>query len=298
MKSVTRRPENFHPRPHNGIWEGLEHLCRNTGSTKSLQGRRFWGCITTDGQKRKSENWISTILLSTLLLQEYLTSRGHAGRHDAPVLQSLIHDYPERTFLRLSRSCGYRWDENYDDTIRKLIQYVPQRQKGRRQDGNKEDPIPVVLKTDGQTLDKSKQCTYCPRWCKEFVFLYNCWISLFLFVAISSYWTRISRSHTFHIYDVVLRLIDVGRLISMTLLLLIVIGNHYGSSCTNLGRIQPAIKEPDFVALWIVWFWVHGAFYSLYRIVFFLSVFSLYFTLVFPVSLDACLVPVRNCQTS
>jgi len=50
-------------------------------------------------------------------------------------------------------------DENYDDTIRKLIQYVPQRQKGRRQDGSKKDP--VILKTDSKVIDKSKQCTYC-----------------------------------------------------------------------------------------------------------------------------------------
>jgi len=48
-------------------------------------------------------------------------------------------------------------EESYDDTIRKLIQYAPQRQKGRKQGDTKEDP--VVLKTD--KIDTSKKCKYC-----------------------------------------------------------------------------------------------------------------------------------------
>jgi len=50
-------------------------------------------------------------------------------------------------------------DGNYDDTIRKLIEYVPMRQKGRKHEGTKDEP--VVLKTEGKALDKSKQCKYC-----------------------------------------------------------------------------------------------------------------------------------------
>ena len=51
-------------------------------------------------------------------------------------------------------------DINYDDVIRKLIQYIPQRQKGRPTDGGKDDP--VVLKVD-KKVDTSKQCTYCQK---------------------------------------------------------------------------------------------------------------------------------------
>jgi len=50
-------------------------------------------------------------------------------------------------------------EESYDDTIRKLIQYVPLRQKSRKQEGTKEDP--VVLKTEKKQLDPSKTCRYC-----------------------------------------------------------------------------------------------------------------------------------------
>jgi len=50
-------------------------------------------------------------------------------------------------------------EESYDDTIRKLIQYVPLRQKSRKQEGTKEDP--VVLKTEKKTLNTSKKCKYC-----------------------------------------------------------------------------------------------------------------------------------------
>jgi len=52
---------------------------------------------------------------------------------------------------------------SYDNVIRKLIQYIPQRQKGRHSDnGSKDDP--VVLKADSKkTLDTSKQCTYCQK---------------------------------------------------------------------------------------------------------------------------------------
>jgi len=48
-------------------------------------------------------------------------------------------------------------DENYDDIIRKLLQYIPLRQKGREQGETKEDP--VILKTD--KVDTSKKCKYC-----------------------------------------------------------------------------------------------------------------------------------------
>ena len=48
-------------------------------------------------------------------------------------------------------------DVSYDNVIRKLIQYVPLRQKGRKQGETKEDP--VVLKTD--KIDTSKKCKYC-----------------------------------------------------------------------------------------------------------------------------------------
>jgi len=34
----------------------------------------------------------------------------------------------------------------------------------------------------------------------------------------------------------------------------IVFGNYYGSCCTNHGRYQFSIKEPDIIALWIVLF--------------------------------------------
>jgi len=51
-------------------------------------------------------------------------------------------------------------DISYDDVIRKLIQYIPQRQKGRK-GGNTDEP--VVLKADGKKLDTSKQCTYCQK---------------------------------------------------------------------------------------------------------------------------------------
>ena len=54
-------------------------------------------------------------------------------------------------------------DISYDDVIRKLIQYIPQRQKGRRTDGGGSKDDPVVLKADKKTLDTSKQCTYCQK---------------------------------------------------------------------------------------------------------------------------------------
>jgi len=47
-------------------------------------------------------------------------------------------------------------DINYDDVVQKLIQYVPLRQKGRKQGDTKEDP--VVLKAQ---IDTSKKCKYC-----------------------------------------------------------------------------------------------------------------------------------------
>ena len=50
-------------------------------------------------------------------------------------------------------------EKSYDDTICKLIQYIPLRQKSRRQNGTKEDP--VVLKTEKKPLDTSKKCKYC-----------------------------------------------------------------------------------------------------------------------------------------
>jgi len=49
---------------------------------------------------------------------------------------------------------------SYGDISRQVRLYVPARQKGaRKKEGTKDEP--VVLKTDGKTLDKSKQCTYC-----------------------------------------------------------------------------------------------------------------------------------------
>jgi len=48
-------------------------------------------------------------------------------------------------------------EENYNDVIRKLMQYIPLRQKGRKQGETKEDP--VVLKID--KVDISKKCKYC-----------------------------------------------------------------------------------------------------------------------------------------
>jgi len=47
-------------------------------------------------------------------------------------------------------------EENYDDVIQKLMQYIPLRQKGRKQGETKEDP--VVLKAQ---VDTSKKCKYC-----------------------------------------------------------------------------------------------------------------------------------------
>ena len=47
-------------------------------------------------------------------------------------------------------------DVSYDDVVRKLIQYGPLRQKGRKQGEMKEDS--VVLKAQ---LDTSKKCKYC-----------------------------------------------------------------------------------------------------------------------------------------
>jgi len=49
-------------------------------------------------------------------------------------------------------------DDTYDDTVHKLIEYVPLHQKGRKENnGTKDDP--VVLKAE--TLDKFKQSRYC-----------------------------------------------------------------------------------------------------------------------------------------
>jgi len=54
-------------------------------------------------------------------------------------------------------------DENYDDVIRKLLQYIPLRQKGRKQGGDtKEDP--VVLKAQVDTSKKSKYCIDVKGW--------------------------------------------------------------------------------------------------------------------------------------
>jgi len=41
---------------------------------------------------------------------------------------------------------------------------------------------------------------------------------------------------------------------SCSVLSVMVFGNHYGSCCTNRGRCQFSINEPDIVALWIVLF--------------------------------------------
>jgi len=48
---------------------------------------------------------------------------------------------------------------NYNDTIRKLVGYVPMRQKGRKHERTKNEP--VVLKTEGRALGKFKQYKYC-----------------------------------------------------------------------------------------------------------------------------------------
>jgi hypothetical protein len=52
-------------------------------------------------------------------------------------------------------------DHEYDDVARKLKEYIPQRQKGRKKEGTQENPI--VLKTEAQKdrNDNSKRCNYC-----------------------------------------------------------------------------------------------------------------------------------------
>jgi len=50
-----------------------------------------------------------------------------------------------------------RKDENYDDVIRKLLQYIPLRQKGRKQEVDIKEDL-VVLKAQ---VDTNKKCKYC-----------------------------------------------------------------------------------------------------------------------------------------